>query len=160
MYKIDNIKSNLLGKIDTNKNDISNLKLNKIYLKNFENLILREYNYKISYDQPIPFIKKLLVFHLKNDFIELYIEDLLNYTNINDKIYVKSIYQIKNNDTDLYTNIIDHNKYSYFDNHLSIDETIFYAFDKDINAITFLINFEKIKNNIGDIKYILKIIID
>ena len=97
------------------------------------------------------FIKKLLIFHLKNDFIELYIKVLLNYTNIKDNIYVKSIYQIKNNDTVLYTNIIDHNKYTYFNNHLTINETIFYTFEKDMNSITFLINFEKIKNNIGDI---------
>ena len=51
------------------------------------------------------FIIKLLIFHLKKDFIELYIKFLLNYIDINDKIYVKSIYQIKNNDTILHTNI-------------------------------------------------------
>ena len=62
----------------------------------------------------------------------------------------------KNNDTILYTNIIDHTKYSYFDNFLTINETTFFNFDKDINSITFLINFETIKNNINDIKYIFK----
>ena len=39
-------------------------------------------------------------------------------------------------------------------NHLTIDETIFYTFEKDINSITFSFNFETIKNNINDIKYI------
>ena len=151
LYKIDNIKSNLLGKTDANKNDI--FKFNKIYLKNFENLILREYNYTILYDQSISFYKKTFNFSFKkNDLIELYIKVLLNYTNINDNIYVNSIYQIENNDTVLYTNIIDHNKYTFFNNHLTINETIFYTFEKDMNSITFLINFETVKNNIGDIK--------
>ena len=81
----DNISSNL-GIINTNKsdiknndtdiaynlkeinfieNDISKLKSNKIYLKNLDNLTLRGYNYTISYNQAIPFYKKLFMFHLK-----------------------------------------------------------------------------------------------
>ena len=107
----ESISTNL-EKINTNKSDISKLNFNKIYLKNLDNLIFRGYNYTISYNKDIPFYNKTFNFSFKkNDFIELYIKVLLKYTNIDDKIYVKSIYQIKNNDTILYTNIIDHNKY-------------------------------------------------
>ena len=80
----------------------------------------------------------------------------MNYKDINDKIYVKSIYQIKNNDMILHTNIIEHNKYTYFNNSLTINENFFYNFNKYMDTITFLINFETISNNIGDVKYILK----
>ena len=120
-----------------------------------DNLIFRNYNYIISYNKNIPFYNKsFLISFKKDDFIEVYIKALLNYTNISDKIYVKSIYQLKNNNTILYTNIINHNKYEYFDNHLTINETIFYTFNEDINNLTFLFYFETIKNNISDIKYI------
>ena len=33
---------------------------------------------------------------------------------------------------------------------------MFYTFDEDIDNITFSFNFETIKNNINDIKYIFK----
>ena len=146
------VRGDLCSNVENKKSFTSRLNL-----KNLDNLIFRGYNYIISYNKAIPFYNK--TFNLsfkKNDFIELYIKVLLNYTDINDKIYVKSIYQIKNNDMILYTNIIDHNKYSYFDNYLTIDETMFYTFDEDINNITFSFNFETIKNNINDIKYIFK----
>ena len=159
----NNISTNIINisgnedNIASNLNEINYLKKNKPtqYLKNLDNLIFRCYNYTTSYNKDIPFYNKSFNFSFKkNDFIELYIKVLLNYTNIDDRIYLKSIYQIKNNDTILYTNIINHNKYEYFDNHLTINETIFYTFNEDINNLSFLFKFETIKNDISDIKYI------
>ena len=64
-------KTDISLKIDKNKDDISKLKSNKIYLKNFENLIFRDYNYAILYNQSIPFYNKTFNFSFKkNDFIE------------------------------------------------------------------------------------------
>ena len=49
----------------SNKYDITNLKNNKIYLKNLENLIFRNYNYTISYNKNIPFYNKSFNFSFK-----------------------------------------------------------------------------------------------
>ena len=67
---------------------------------------------------------------------------LLNYVNINYKNYVKSIYKILNDNTDLYERIIDHSKFFSFSNYLTIDEKFFYNFNEDIENIKFIIKFE------------------
>ena len=118
-------------------------------------MIFRNYNYVISYNKGNPLYTKNFDYQFKiNDFIELYFKIRLKYSNINDIIYLKSIYQIKNDNIVLYTSVINHNKYSFFDDYLTINETIFYTFSKDIDNINFIINFETIKNDIQDIEYI------
>ena len=67
---------------------------------------------------------------------------LLNYVNINYNNYVKSIYKILNDNTVLYETIIDHSKYSSFNNYLTIDEKFFNNFNEDIENIKFSIKFE------------------
>ena len=67
---------------------------------------------------------------------------LLNYTNINYENYVKSIYKILNDKIVLYEKIINHSKYSSFNNYLTIYEKFFYNFNEDIENITFSIKFE------------------
>ena len=67
---------------------------------------------------------------------------LLNYVNDNRIKYVKSLYKILNGNTVLYERIIDHSKYSFFNNYLTIDEKFFYNFNEDIEYIKFSIKFE------------------
>ena len=67
---------------------------------------------------------------------------LLNYINNNRINYVKSLYKILNGNTVLYERIIDHNKYSFFNNCLAIDEKFFYNFNEDVGNIKFSIKFE------------------
>ena len=89
------------------------------------------------------FSKKNIIFYFKkNDFIEIYFTMLLNYVNDNRINYVKSLYKILNGNTVLYERIIDHNKYSFFNNYLTIDEKFFYNFNEDIKNIKFSIKFE------------------
>ena len=76
--------------------------------------------------------------------------------NINDRIYIKSNYQIKNNDEILYTRIVEHINYSYFDKYLTINEYILFNFEKEVDSISFLITFETKRYNIDDVKYIYK----
>ena len=71
---------------------------------------------------------------------------LLNYVNDNCINYVKSLYKILNGNTVLYQRIIDHNKYSLFNNYLTIDEKFFYNFNEDIKNIKFSIKFEMTKS--------------
>ena len=92
------------------------------------------------------FSKKNITCYLKNDFIEIYFTMLLNYVNINYKNYVKSIYKILNDNTVLYERNIDHNKYSFFNNYLTIDEKFFYNLNEDIENIKFEMKFEMTKS--------------
>ena len=67
---------------------------------------------------------------------------LLEYENINERIYVSTIYEIldKNNNS-LYISQINNNDYQYFSNKLSIKENIFYNFTKNVEKIKFRITF-------------------
>ena len=67
---------------------------------------------------------------------------LLHYVNINNKNYVKSIHRMLNDKIVLYERIIDHTKYSSFNNYLTIDEKMFYNFNEDIENSTFSIKFK------------------
>ena len=149
------ISSNL-GKIDTNKNDIKNndadiaynlrqvniIKNNKSYLKNIYNILF--YNKKTQIDIDNLFYEKVFDVNSKqNDFIEMDFKMLLEYEYMNEKVYIKSIYEIKGiDDHTLYTKTINHNTYAYFENKLFINENIFYNFIKSIEKIKFSIRFQ------------------
>ena len=69
----------------------------------------------------------------------------LEYRNINDRNYVKNIYEILDeNDNSLYIKTISNDEYSYFVNKVIIDENIFYNFTKNIKKIKFVIKFQKL----------------
>ena len=62
----------------------------------------------------------------KNDFIEMYFKIDLQYEDISERNYVKTIYELfDENDNRLYTKSINNNKYLYFSNKVIIDENIF-----------------------------------
>ena len=52
---------------------------------------------------------------------------LLEYDNINEKIYINTIYEIfDENNNSLYISTINNNNYDYFQNKVFIKENIFY----------------------------------
>ena len=76
---------------------------------------------------------------------------LLEYEDINDRLYIRTIYEIfdKNNNS-LYISRISNNEYQYFSNKLSIKENIFYNFNNNIEKIKFRISF--VTTAVRDIK--------
>ena len=69
----------------------------------------------------------------------------LEYRNINDRKYVKNIYEILDeNNNRLYIKTISNDEYNYYSNKIFIDENIFYNFNKDIKKIKFVIKFQKL----------------
>ena len=69
---------------------------------------------------------------------------VLEYRNTDDRHYVKSIYEILDeNNTSLYIKSVNNNEYNYFSNKLIIDEYIFYNFNKNVKKIKFVIKFQK-----------------
>ena len=168
----NNISTNLI-KINSNEDDIlynlseiNNIKNNnsKSYLKNIYNIIFYDEKTQIDF-RNLFYDKSFQVNAKQNDFIEIYLKMLLEYENINEKIYVNTIYEIfDENNNSLYISTINNNDYQYFSNKVSIKENIFYNFTKNVKNIKFRIEFLMtavkvikiwyIKNN--NYRYILK----
>ena len=145
----NNISTNLI-KINSNEDDIlSNsseidyIKNNKSksYLKNLYNVIF--YNEKTQVDFKNLFYEKVFDINASvNDFIEINLKMLLEYENINEKIYVNTVCEIfDENNNSLYISTINNNDLSIFSNKLSIKNNIFYNFTKNVNNIKFRIKF-------------------
>ena len=147
----NNISTNLIkinsneDDILTNLNEINYLKNNKSYLKNVYNILFYNNNEQISFKDEIFYEKIFELNANKNDFIEMSFKIELEYRNINDRNYVKNIYEIfDENNNRLYIKTISNDEYSYFSNRVIIDENIFYNFNKDIKKIKFVIKFQKL----------------
>ena len=145
------ISSNLI-KINSNEddilynlNEINYLKNNKSYLKNIINILFYNNNEQISFKDQVFYEKIFELNANKNDFLEINFKIELEYRNINDRNYVKNIYEILDeNDNSLYIKSVSNSEYPYFSNKVTIDENIFYNFNKDIKIIKILIKFKKL----------------
>ena len=141
MIKINSNEDDIL----TNLNEINYLKNNKSYLKNVYNILFYNNNEQISFKDEIFYEKEFDVNANINDFIEIKFKIALEYRNINDRNYVKNIYEILDeNNNRLYIKTISNDEYSYFSNRVIIDENIFYTFTKNIKKMKFVIKFQKL----------------
>ena len=69
----------------------------------------------------------------------------LEYRDTDDRHYVKSIYEIfDENNNSLYIKSVTNNDYLYFSNKIIIDENIFYNFTMNIRKIKFVIQFQNL----------------
>ena len=147
----NNISTNLI-RINTNEDniainleEINYLKNNNSYLKNVYNILFYNNNEQISFKDEIFYEKVLDVDAAINDFIEIKFKIALEYRHINDRNYVKNIYEILDeNDNSLYIKSASNSEYSYFSNRVVIDEEIFYTFTKNIKKMKFVIKFQKL----------------
>ena len=148
----NNISTNLI-KINANEDDIlSNLseinylKNNKSYIKNIYNILFYDKKTQISFIKDDIFYEKVFDINSnKNDFIEMKFKIDLQYDDISERNYVKTIYQLLDeNNNSVYIKSINNNEYSYFSNRIIVDEDIFLNFTKDIKKIKFVIKFQKL----------------
>ena len=163
----DNISSNL-EKINTNETDIASnlteinlikkdtteLKSNKTYLKNLENILF--YNERTQIDFNNLFYQKVFDIDASiNDFIEMNFKISLETDSISLISYVKTIYQILDeNNNSLYIKSINIDQYKYFSKYVFIDEYIFHNFNKNIKSIKFIIKFEQIATRVIKMYYL------
>ena len=139
-----------------NLNEINYLKNNssKSYLKNVYNILFYDRKTRISFKKY--FFEK--VFNINsniNDFIEMSFKISLEYENISEKAYVKTLYELfDENDNSLYIKSINNSDYSYYQNKIFIDENIFYNFTKNIKKIKFVIKFQMILSRVINVWYI------
>ena len=138
-----------LEKINYIKNNIS-----KPYLKNISNISF--YDSKTQIDFKGIFHEKVFdVYASINDFIEMKFKIYLEYEDISERNYVKTIYDMfDENDNSLYIKSVTNNNYTYFSNRVIIDENIFYNFTKNVKKIKFVIKFQIILLRVIKIWYI------
>ena len=134
----DNIASNL-----SEINYLKNTKPTQ-YLKNIYNILF--YDKKTQIDFRNNFYEKVFDIDASvNDFVEMNFKIELEYRDTDDRHYVKSIYEILDeNNNSLYIKSVNNNGYSYYSNKIFIDENMFYNFTKNIKKIKFVIKFQKL----------------
>ena len=118
------------------------------YLKNVYNILLYDSKKQISFKDDIFYEKVFDINASINDFVEIKFKIALEYRRINDRNYVKNIYEILDeNDNSLYIKSASNSEYSYFSNRVIIDEEIFYTFTKNVKKMKFVIKFQKISSS-------------
>ena len=129
-------------------------KNSKSYLKNIYNILFYDKKTQINFKEV--FYEKVLDFNSKqNDFIEIYFKIDLQYEDISERNYVKSIYQLfDENDNSLYIKSVTNSNYTYFSNRVIVDENIFYNFTKNVKKIKFVIKFQMLLSRVIKIWYI------
>ena len=136
----NDISTNLIG-INTNEDNIAyNLEeinyiknnISKSYLKNVYNILF--HNKKTQVDFRNLFYEKVFDVNAnKNDFKEMNFKIDLQFEDISERNYVKTIYEIfDENDNSLYVKSTNNNKYSYFSNRVIVDENVFFNFTKNV----------------------------
>ena len=79
----------------------------------------------------------------------------LQYEDISERIYVKTIYQLfDENNNSLYIKSVTNNDYIYFQNRIIADENIFHNFNKNIRKIRFIIKFQMLLSRVIKLWYI------
>ena len=138
-----------MSEINYIKNNISNP-----YLKNIYNILF--YESKTQVDFRNLFYEKVFEVNAnKNYFIEMNSKIDLQYEDISERNYVKTIYKIfDENNNSLYIKSVTNNNYTYFSNRVVIDENIFHNFTKDVKKIKFVIKFQMLLSRVIKIWYI------
>ena len=152
----NDISTNLI-KINSNEDDIlynlseiDYLKKNKStqYLKNVYNILFYDKKTQINFKKDV-FYEKVFDFDASiNYFIEMSFKIDLEYGDISERNYVKTIYQLfDENNNSLYIKSVSNNEYLYFSNRVIANENIFYNFTKNVKKIKFVIKFQKLSSS-------------
>ena len=148
----NNISTNLIkinsneNSILSNLNEINSIKNNnsKSYLKNVYNILFYNEKKQISFNDNNIFYEKIFDINGElNDFIEINFQISLEYEDISERAYVKTLYELLDeNDNSLYIKSVDNSEYSYYTNKIFVNENIFYNLNKSIQKLKFVIKFQ------------------
>ena len=119
-----------LGEINYIKNNMP-----KSYLKNIYNILFHDKKTQVDFRNL--FYEKVFDINAnKNDFIEMNFKIDLEYEDISERNYVKTIYEIfDENDNSLYVKSVSNNEYLFFSNRVIVDENTFYNFTKNLRML-------------------------
>ena len=126
-------------------NEINSIKNNnsKSYLKNVYNILFYDSKKQISFNNDIFYEKVFDINGELNNFIEINFQISLEYEDISERAYVKTLYELLDeNDNSLYIKSVDNSEYSYYTNKIFVNENIFYNLNKSIQKLKFVIKFQ------------------
>ena len=148
-------------KINSNEDEITYIKNNisKPYVKNIYNVLFYESKTQTNFTG-IFYEKVFDVNASINDFIEIVFKIDLEYEDISERNYIKTIHELfDENDNSLYIKSVSNNEYLYFSNRVIIDDNIFIILLQMLKKLNLLLN-SKIYHLIELLRYsILKMII-
>ena len=128
--------------------------MSKSYLKNIYNILFYDKKTQINF-KGIFFEKLFDVNANKNDFIEMNFKIDLQYEDISERNYVKTMYQLFDEfNNSLYMKSVTNNNYTYFSNRVIIDENIFHNFTKNVKKIKYVIKFQMLLSRVIKLWYI------
>ena len=124
------------------------------YLKNVYNILFYDKKTQINFRNM--FYEKVFDVNAnKNDFIEMKFKIDLQYEDMSERNYVKTIYQLfDENDNSLYIKSVTNNNYTYFSNRVIVDENIFYNSISNVKKTKFVIKFQMLLSRVIKIFYI------
>ena len=126
--------------IASNLSEIDYLK-NNTYLKNIYNILFYDKKTQIDFRKDIFYEKVFDINAKQNDFVEISFKIDLQYDDISERNYVKTIYEIFDQDSNsLYLKSINNNEYSYFSNRVIADENIFIILLRILKKLNLLLN--------------------
>ena len=141
LIKINSNENSILS----NLNEINSIKNNnfKSYLKNVYNILFYDSKKQISFNNDIFYEKVFDINGELNNFIEINFQISLEYEDISERAYVKTLYELLDeNDNSLYIKSVDNSEYSYYTNKIFVNENIFYNLNKSIQKLKFVIKFQ------------------
>ena len=139
-----------------NLSEINYIKNNKStqYLKNIYNILFYESKTQINF-RKIFYEKVFDIDANKNDFNKMNFKIDLQYEDISERNYVKTIYEIFDEyNNSLYIRSVTNKNYTYFSNRVIVDENIFRNFNKVVKKIKFVIKFQMLLSRVIKIWYI------
>ena len=158
----NDISTNLIG-INTSEDNIAyNLEEINYIKTNISKPYLKDIYYVLFYDSKTQidfrgiFFEKVVDVNASiNDFIGTNFKIDLQYEDVSEKNYVKTIYEIfDETNNSLYIKSVTNDNYTYFSNRVIIDENIFYYFTKNVKKIKFVIKFQMLLPRVIKIWYI------
>ena len=155
-FTIQDINSNKIYVKYFQKTNEMSIKDIQIKLKNIINIIFYDENKQIDFKNNF-FDNKFNLNIKKNDFVEIDLRILLEYTNIdNSNIIITEFRLYDDNDDQLYTATYNNGNNISHNNLVFINKNIFYNFEKDVSNLRVKIFFYKLRSEIVNIWYIPK----
>ena len=155
-FTIQDINSNKIYIKYFQKTDEMSIKDIQVKLKNIINILF--YNDKKQIDFKNNFFDNKFNLNIKkDDFIEIDLRMLLEYTNIdNSNVIITEFRLYDDNDDRLYTATYNNGNNITHDNLVFINRNIFYNFEKDISNLRVKIFFYMLRSAIVNITYLPK----
>ena len=132
--------------IENSLNTVKNIS-NRLYLKNFYNILYHGVDLKVSH---IFFDKTFTLNAKRNDFIEIYFKLLLEYNDLNNSKFVDMNTIFYNMNKEIYNVSYDNDKYkNTINTGVLLHDNFNFIFDDDVEKLKIAITFSWTRSNLN-----------